>query len=276
MSASPLGVHRSRIPNCALAILGVALLALAACGKQVREQTEADGPGTPVAVSDIREPVPAPEPRSPYGNHSPYTVLGQTYHVLPTSRGYIERGVASWYGSKFHGRATSSGEPYDMYKVTAAHRTLPLPSFAVVRNLENGREITVRINDRGPFHSDRIIDLSYAAALKLGVVEAGTAEVEVRAIHFDGAHEQEIAIQPPRTLPVLIQAGAFSQRASARELQHRLEQAKLGPIQVEQSRSGARRIWRVRIGPMLDAEQARQAFEGVMSLGLNRPVYVYE
>lgn len=263
-----------RIPNPAIVLLIVATLVLAACGKQVRE--EADGPGKSFPTSEIREPTPAPEPRSPYGNHSPYTVLGRTYHVLPTARGYAERGRASWYGSKFHGRSTSSGETYDMYQVTAAHRTLPLPSFATVRNLENGREITVRVNDRGPFHSDRIIDLSYAAALKLGIVEAGTAEVEVRAIHFEGDHEQEIAVQPPRALPVMVQAGAFSERVSAQNLRQQLEQAALGPVRLEQVRSGARRIWRVRIGPLRDADTARQAFEGVISLGLNRPVYVYD
>lgn len=252
----------------------VCCLLLAACGKQVRE--EADGPGRPVPVSEIREPVPAPEPRSPYGNHTPYTVLNRTYHVLPTANGYLERGTASWYGSKFHGRSTSSGEIYDMHKVTAAHRTLPLPSFATVRNLDNGHEITVRINDRGPFHSDRIIDLSYAAALKLGIVETGTAEVEVRAIHFEGEHENEIAVQAPNTLPVMVQAGAFSEQASAASLGERLEQAALGPVRVEPSRTRLGRVWRVRIGPLLDAEQARKAFEGVISLGLDRPVYVYD
>lgn len=254
-------------------ILAVCLL-LSACGKQLREP--ADGPGRPVPISEINEPVPAPEPRSPYGNHTPYTVLGRTYHVLPTSNGYVERGQASWYGSKFHGRSTSSGEIYDMHKVTAAHRSLPLPSFATVRNLENGREITVRVNDRGPFHSDRIVDLSYAAALKLGIVETGTAEVVVRAIHFEGSHESEIAVQPPSKLPARVQAGAFGEQTAAASLAERLEQAALGPVRVEPSRNGTRRVWRVRIGPLLDAEQARQAFEGVISLGLDRPVYVYD
>lgn len=260
-------------------IVAVCLL-LFACGKQVREDGSgidaADGPGQPVPITEIAEPVPGPEPRSPYGNHSPYHVLGQTYHVLPSAADYVERGQASWYGSKFHGRSTSSGEPYDMYKVTAAHRTLPLPSFAAVRNLENGKEIIVRVNDRGPFHSDRIIDLSYAAALKLDVVDAGTAEVEVRALTFDGDHDQQVAVMPPQSLPVMVQVGAFSDRQRARALKQELEQAQLQPVQLEPTGRGNGQVWRVRIGPLPDAEQARQVFEGLMRLGLNRPVYVYD
>ena len=133
-------------------------------------------------VANLPEPVPHPEPPSRYGNRSPYVVLGKTYTVLPSAAGYIERGVASWYGTKFDGRMTSSLEPYDLAQFTAAHRTLPLPSYARVTNLENGRSVIVRINDRGPFHDGRLIDLSYAAAIKLGVNVHGTAQVEVRGI----------------------------------------------------------------------------------------------
>ncbi len=143
----------------------------------------ADGaPEIPPNVANLPEPVPHPEPLSRYGNRSPYTVLDKTYTVLPSAAGYIERGIASWYGTKFDGRPTSSLEPYDMYQFSAAHRTLPLPSYARVTNLENGRSVIVRINDRGPFHEGRLIDLSYAAAIKLGVNVHGTAQVEVRGI----------------------------------------------------------------------------------------------
>ncbi len=143
----------------------------------------ADGaPDVPADVANLPEPVPHAEPVSRYGNRSPYVVLGKTYTVLPSAAGYAERGVASWYGTKFDGRATSNFEPYDMYQFTAAHRTLPLPSYARVTNLENGRSVIVRINDRGPFHEGRLIDLSYAAAVKLGVNVHGTANVEVRGI----------------------------------------------------------------------------------------------
>ncbi len=134
-----------------------------------------------VDLSKVVNPVPRLEPKSATGN-SPYRVYGVHYTPMNESRGFSEKGVASWYGLKFHGRRTSSGEPYDMYQMTAAHRTLPLPSYVLVENLENGRSIIVRVNDRGPFSNDRVIDLSYVAALKLDVVRTGTAKVRVTAI----------------------------------------------------------------------------------------------
>jgi len=137
------------------------------------------GPEVPPDVSGLPEPVPRSEPLARYGNRPTYSVLGRSYRVMTDPRGYRERGTASWYGTKFHGRPTSSFEPYDMYQFTAAHKTLPLPTFVRVTHLGNGRSIVVRVNDRGPFHGDRIIDLSYAAAVKLGMHIKGTAEVEV-------------------------------------------------------------------------------------------------
>jgi rare lipoprotein A len=149
-----------------------------------------NGPSAPpVDVGRIPEPVPKAEPRSRYGNKASYEVLGKTYHVMPDARGYVERGIASWYGNKFHGFMTSSFETYDMYAFSAAHKTLPLPSYARVTNLDNGKSVVVRVNDRGPFHDNRIIDLSYAAAVKIGVWPKGTARVEVRAI--DPAHPDD-------------------------------------------------------------------------------------
>ena len=125
---------------------------------------------------------PKVEARSRGGNFTPYTVLGKTYRVMKTAKGYKERGGASWYGTKFHGRLTSNGERYNMYEMTAAHKSLPIPTYVTVKNLDNGREIIVRVNDRGPFHEGRIIDLSYAAASKIGMLKKGTARVEVKAI----------------------------------------------------------------------------------------------
>ena len=133
-------------------------------------------------VDEIPEPEVRDEPHSRYGNRSPYVVLGKTYRVLESAAGYEETGTASFYGNKFHGRRTSNLEVYDMYAFTAAHKTLPLPSFARVTNLANGRSVVVRVNDRGPFHDGRIIDLSSAAAVKLGVDRAGTARVEVKGL----------------------------------------------------------------------------------------------
>jgi rare lipoprotein A len=144
----------------------------------VRDST----PGTLLDVSCIPEPLVTDEPRSSLGNQSPYTVLGKRYRVLDSAEGYVERGTASYYGSKFHGRRTSNQEVYDMYAFTAAHKSLPLPSFARITNLDNGQSIVVRINDRGPFHDDRLIDLSYAAAVRLGIYPRGTGSVEVRTL----------------------------------------------------------------------------------------------
>jgi len=139
-------------------------------------------PAQPVDVSHVTNAIPRVEPHSRYGNPESYVVFGKRYYVKKSSLNHVERGVASWYGTKFHGKRTSSGEPYDMLAMTAAHKSLPLPTYAEVTNLENGRKIIVKINDRGPFKKNRIIDLSYAAAIKLDITKAGTGLVEVRAI----------------------------------------------------------------------------------------------
>lgn len=142
-----------------------------------------DGPPPfPVDMSQVKDCVPKPEPKSKYGNPSSYVVWGKRYYVMKSSRGYCECGTASWYGMAFHQRRTSSGERFDTTTMTAAHKTLPLPTYVQVTNLENGRQAIVKVNDRGPFHDDRIIDLSYVAAVKLGVYPKGTARVRVRAI----------------------------------------------------------------------------------------------
>jgi rare lipoprotein A len=139
-------------------------------------------PANPPDVNQIPDAVPRIEPRSPYGNPPFYTVAGRRYVVLPSSTGYVERGVASWYGTEFHGLRTSTGEAYDMFAMTAAHKTLPLPCYARVTNLSNGRSAVVRINDRGPFVDNRIIDLSYSAARKLDMIRNGTAFVQVEVL----------------------------------------------------------------------------------------------
>lgn len=139
-------------------------------------------PAPPRDLAAIPDAVPRAEPRSRYGNPSSYVVFGRRYFLLATAQGYVERGTASWYGPGFHAARTSSGEPYDMYGMTAAHKTLPIPAYARVTNLRNGRSVVVRINDRGPFVGDRLIDLSYTAAWKLDMLRTGTAPVEVRVL----------------------------------------------------------------------------------------------
>ncbi|PJJ98606.1 hypothetical protein CO641_08360 [Lysobacteraceae bacterium NML91-0213] len=170
-------------------------------------------------VDAIPEPEVVDEPRSAYGNRSPYQVLGKSYHVLDDTTGFSERGRASYYGNKFHGRRTSNLEVYDMYAFTAAHKSLPLPSFARVTNLENGRSVVVRVNDRGPFHEGRVVDLSWAAAVKLDMHRAGTAEVEVVALspgenarHEAGRYAQAL---PPAAPELATPATATPPAASA-------------------------------------------------------------
>lgn len=226
-----------------------------------------DGPPSmPFDVDQLVEPVPRVEPRSRYGNHSPYVVLGKRYTVMDNSRGYVERGIASWYGTKFHGRLTSNREPYDMFAFTAAHKTLPLPSYVRVTHLGNGRSIVVRVNDRGPFVGDRLIDLSYAAAVKLGVHLTGTALVEVRAINPAGEAE-------PGGKDYL-QVGAFSERANARALADRLKQAGLGPVKLVRARADGRRIYRVRLGPYVREQERLAAEKALRALGIT-PVRIH-
>lgn len=248
------------------------LVLLAGCGgRELRGPS--DGAGRPLDPSEIRVPEPRSEPRARYGNHSPYTVLGRTYRVLPSARGYRERGIASWYGSKFHGRPTSSGEPFDMYRVSAAHKTLPLPTWVEVTNLDNGRTLTLRVNDRGPFKEGRIIDLSYAAAVLLDVVDSGTARVEVRAL--DHGDQPVDTIGRPRELPVLIQAGAFSRERSAESVAGELRRAGIDRVRIERDRVNGRTFWRVRVGPLRDAEAAEALARRIAALGSGTPVYVY-
>ncbi|HQQ63216.1 MAG TPA: septal ring lytic transglycosylase RlpA family protein [Pseudomonadales bacterium] len=151
-------------------------------GRYAMDKDAGPDDGVRLDPDKIQDAVPVDEPRTAAGNKSPYTVLGETYNVMPESTGYSQTGKASWYGKKFHGYKTSNGEIYSMYKMSGAHKTLPIPSYVRVTNLDNGRTAIVRINDRGPFHSDRIIDLSYAAAVKLDVARTGTANVKLETI----------------------------------------------------------------------------------------------
>ncbi len=227
----------------------------------------ADGPGADIDPGSIEPAKPRAEPKSRYGNPESYVVFGQRYHVRDDATGYVAEGIASWYGSKFHGRRTSSGEDYDMYALTAAHRSLPLPTYVRVTNLDNDKSLVVRVNDRGPFHDDRLIDLSYAAAVKLGFADSGTAPVRVRALSPDGADEAETdtvsaqggadgeAIDEGQ---VVIQVGAFARFANAQEVRARVQGADIRPVDVARGRTaGGERIYRVRVGPVSARDQER-------------------
>lgn len=254
----------------------------------------------------IPEPEVRAEPRSKYGNRSPYTVLGKRYTVLDTAEGYDETGIASYYGKKFHGRRTSNLEVYDMYAFTAAHKTLPLPSYARVTNLANGESVVVRVNDRGPFHEGRIIDLSYAAAVKLGVDRSGTARVEVVGLSpgenarndYDAvasAVQAQPEAAPPEPLPqtptpaptpmdalmqrlpddVELQVASFGSRENAERALAAVTAAGIDGARLLDADSGGRRVWRLRVGPV--AEAAADALSTRISgLGFGQPQRVRE
>ena len=220
------------------------------------------------AVLQTADPVPAAEPRSKYGNHSPYSVFGVTYTVMGSAAGYVEEGNASWYGSKFHGHRTSSGEAYDMYKLSAAHKTLPLPTWARVTNLDNGNSTIVRVNDRGPFHSERIIDLSWAAAVKLGIDQKGTGRVRVEALTPAAPASPTtvaaaVASPPPAAEGMFLQMGAFSQSGSAETLVGELISRFQWPVAVRPADT----LYRVWMGPFSTAAERDQARQALAAAG---------
>jgi rare lipoprotein A len=266
------------------ALLGVILLGLVSCSKQNKApspyhnidtsnedenyRAQKDGPpqdtrsysynNKPATLANYPE-----LPRSRSGNSKSYTVLGKTYYVLPTNKNFVQCGKASWYGNKFHGRHTASGEIYDMHKFSAAHTTLPIPVFMKVTNLENGKSIVVRVNDRGPFHHDRIIDLSYAAATALGIAGQGLGNVEVRSLDYKGASACHSGAGGEMASPsyteeqnivyandYYIQVGAFLSMENLVKMKNKLKKNSIGPTVVHQFRKFGKIIHRLRIGPL--------------------------
>ncbi len=266
-----------------LMLAGAALLAGCALLPRGGGYYEDDGPprGGQVDIDRIADAVPRSEPLAATGN-KPYVVLGRQYIPVANARGYRERGVASWYGRKFQGHRTSSGEPYDPYAMTAAHRTLPLPSYARVTNLQNGRTVVVRINDRGPFRDNRLIDLSYVAAGKLGIVGTGTGLVEVTAVFADDAGRAVAAAargDSPATDAhgrLFVQVGAFASRDNAEQLRQRLERANLHPVQIQASTEGATRLYRVRLGPLDSVEAGDRLIARLDGEGIRNPRLVVD
>jgi rare lipoprotein A len=221
-----------------------------------------DGPGAnpPPNLSEIPDAIPKVETPHRFANR-PYEVFDKLYTPLAAGQPYRERGTASWYGKKFHGQKTSSGEVYDMYGMSAAHKTLPIPSYARVTNLGNGRSVVVRINDRGPFHSDRVIDLSYAAAYRLGYIQAGSATVEVESL--DPRQPTVAAAKPVAPADgVYLQVGAFSSRENAEDLRARVARELTWlSEQVQVLASGG--LWRLRVGPYGTSDAARSVAERI-------------
>jgi rare lipoprotein A len=250
-----------------------ALLSLIACGSAPQRPiptpaplpTPSTQPPASMDISSIPDAVPRAEPKSARGNPAFYTVLGKRYFVLPTANGYVERGVASWYGPGFHAKSTSNGERYDMYAMSAAHTTLPLPAYVKVTNLQNGRSVIVRVNDRGPFKDGRIIDLSYTAASKLGMLRDGTAFVEVR--HIPPTVQANEAVTPPAG-SLFVQAGAFGTEANAAKLVAQLRSQGVTNAVVRADQVNGQTMYRVRVGPVPTVPEFDRAVARLKKLGV--------
>lgn len=282
--------HRSQLR---FQTLLVSLLLLGACSSHSPYtagpfEEKDSAPGEVRDWHNIPDAQPKHEPRARYGNHSPYEVFGKTYYVMPSAHGYRETGIGSWYGKKFSGRPTSSQEPYDPYAMTAAHKTLPLPSYVRVTNLDNNKQIIVRVNDRGPFHGGRIIDLSYAAAHKIGYANQGTARVLVEAITVnDGAtppnNKQSEATAVPYAPPknsapaaekYYIQVGAYRDLSTAKSMQQQLITVTNAPVGIHSSpEPGSSGVHRVRVGPFL-TEQAAMTVQNQLHGTVSDPLLI--
>ncbi|MCU7881541.1 MAG: septal ring lytic transglycosylase RlpA family protein [Candidatus Thiodiazotropha sp. (ex Lucinoma aequizonata)] len=230
----------------------------------------------PVNMDTIPDAVPKVEAKSRYGNPASYMIFGKRYHTLPDNRDYSSRGIASWYGSKFHGQRTSSGESYDMYAMTAAHKKLPLPSYVRVTNLKNSRSVVVKVNDRGPFHDNRLIDLSYTAAWKLGIIGEGTGLVEVVSL------DQDRSPPPPEVLPVklkkgkslpelFLQVGAFGSSTNAHRLKKQLEEQLQAAVIIENKNNTTHPVYRVQVGPIASVKLADHLSQRLDQLGILDP-----
>ncbi|MEH6634930.1 MAG: septal ring lytic transglycosylase RlpA family protein [Halioglobus sp.] len=241
---------------CVIAICAMLLFGCTATPPPAPESRYGDAhdaaPLKAVNAADVADATPRPDPILAVGNKSPYTVNDVTYEVLQDYRNYRERGIASWYGAKFNGHETSNGEIFDLYQASAAHKTLPIPSYARVTNLDNGKSVVVRINDRGPFHSERLIDLSYGAAVKLGYMESGTAPVEVEVLDIVGVDDRRDATSGNYRY---LQLGAFGTENSAQQLRGKLQALLSAPVFISEVEAGGSLLYRVRIGPVADNDE---------------------
>jgi len=267
---------------------------LAACANQQAIFSDSAPSIHPANIELTPDAIPRIEAKSRGGNPTSYEVFGKTYYVLSSSEDFVQRGIASWYGTKFHGNKTSNGEIYDMYAMTAAHKSLPIPTYVEVSNLSNGKKIIVRVNDRGPFHDGRIIDLSYAAAAKLGTLKNGTSSVEIRAINPSTfiassldtpplARKSDLALRysvekPPKTPAnkgfLFIQVGAFSSLDNATKLKHELTSALNTPVNVKPSSNFSNPIYVVQVGPYVRMKSADSARLKLYELGYKNILYV--
>lgn len=223
-----------------------------------------------IDVSKIPDAIPKKEPLSHYGN-SPYYVGGHRYTILPTYKGYSETGIASWYGTKFHHHRTSSGEKYDLRQMTAAHKTLPIPCYANVTNLRNGKHVIVKINDRGPFEKNRLIDLSYAAAKKIGILGHGTGLVRVTTIDPSkpvAPQKQATALKHPR---IYLQVGAYANLEHAKAVKMHVKSITKYPATIEFARRNRRPLYRVKVGPITTVSESDNLSSKLQKAGFEEP-----
>jgi rare lipoprotein A len=234
------------------------------------------GPAGEFDVSQIPDAVPKWEPISPKGNQTPYTVRGEEYHLLKTAKDYREEGIGSWYGLKFHGELTSNGEVYNMYSMSAAHKTLPLPSYLKVTNLENQRTVMVRVNDRGPFHEGRIIDLSYAAAKKLDYHNNGTARLLLESIVVPKQISKSASSRGEELedrLAYFVQVAALSNEEPALKLRDSLLAMNLGYESFVKKAKDSN-IYRVRVGPVDDLRIAERLKRRLSAAKIGSPMVI--
>ena len=286
--ATPRHYHR----HYHLSILVFISITLSACGSLPQNRygfAQDSAPTRDIDHERVANAVPKHEPRSKFGNPKTYVVQNRRYTVRNSARGFRQKGIASWYGTKFHGHRTSSGEPYDMYAMTAAHKTLPIPAYVEVRNLDNDRKIIVRVNDRGPFAPGRIIDLSFVAAKKLGITAKGTGRVEIRVVEpgtttstAKTATTSPVKIYKPTTVAsatlaaepaitgqLYLQVGAFTDRNNATQLLNRLIGTMPENILISRKATDNYNVYRVRIGPLRSETDALRLRASLKPLGLD-------
>lgn len=210
------------------------------------------------------------------GTARSYTVFGKRYHPFDDATDFTQRGLASWYGKKFHGNKTSNGEIYDMYAMTAAHKELPLPTMVEVINLENNRRIVVRVNDRGPFHEGRIIDLSYTAAKKLDIVRKGTGRVEIRAITNGKTATPSKNVAIEKNGRIYVQVGAFGEQNNAQQLAQDIEDELKRGVRVVETSLNSQTLYRVQIGPLTSDQTAEQVINKLNDIGIENSHRIYE
>jgi len=259
-------------------VISVSLALSVVCGsviaaltpEQIQELVNRDGPPTGLPdMSHVPNAIPRVE-KALAVSMRPYMVFGRRYRPLKTSTGYVEQGTASWYGKQFHGNKTAIGETYDMYAMTAAHKTLPLPSYVEVINLDNNKRVTVRLNDRGPFYKNRLIDLSYAAADKLGMIQSGTARVEIRSVYAI-SNDQIVADNDkmPSSTEIYLQLGVFGEYEAAQRLQSRMGRYLRRPIRIEEADTDLGHVKRVQVGPLDSVALADEVIAQLRDVNIN-------